>query len=279
MKASNEAAYVVCISPKQYTSQKIYFLCKEWICKESEANGISPTGFIQYVNDYILPECIGGFQKKICLQIVERWLDILGCKCREYKKRIYFDGHEREDVVVYRSVFLDRLRTLEQRIAIYEGESMIKVLSVLNKEEQELVFVTHDKCIFYSNNGKKRIWVHDDEMPLRKKGNRRSIMVSKFLTEECGQLKLTDEEIEMYPDVLAEARCYFMPGKNQESYWMVDHLLDQIRNKVIPIFEAKFPNATAVFAFDNSTNHAAYAKDIFITSRINLGSEGNQPVM
>ncbi|CAG8725963.1 21008_t:CDS:2, partial [Cetraspora pellucida] len=257
IKASNEAACVVCISPKQYLSQKIHFLAefylyyksfpitqygqhqkyhqliddedialqyKKWICKELEANRISPTGFMQYVNDYILPECIGGFQKKICLQTVKRWLDILGCKCREYKKRMYFDGHELEDVVAYRSVFLDRLRTLEQRIATYKGESMIKVLPILNEREQELVFVTHDECIFYSNDRKKRIWVHDVEMPLQKKGNGRSIIVSEFLTEECGQLKLTDRKVEMYPDVLAEARCYFMPRcpyhiKNEFRTW------------------------------------------------------------
>jgi len=50
-------------------------------------------------------------------------------------------------------------------------------------------------------------------------------------------------------------------------------LLEQIKSKAIPIFEVKFPNATAVFTFDNSTNHAAYAKDALVATRMNLGPE------
>ena len=50
------------------------------------------------------------------------------------------------------------------------------------------------------------------ELPLRKKGNGKSIMVSEFLTEACGRLKLTAEHIENYPDVPEEARVYL----NQE---------------------------------------------------------------
>ncbi|CAG8739862.1 3672_t:CDS:1, partial [Cetraspora pellucida] len=50
-------------------------------------------------------------------------------------------------------------------------------------------------------------------------------------------------------------------------------------DKAIPIFEAKFPNATAMFAFDNSTNHGAYAEDALIAARMNLKPGGNQPIM
>jgi hypothetical protein len=100
----------------------------------------------------------------------------------------------------------------------------------------------------------------DGEMPLRKKGNGRSIMVSEFLLEACGRLQLSEEEKRIHPNVPVEARCYLTPGRNQEGYWTVEDLLNQIKNKAIPIFETKFPDAIAVFAFDNSTNHTAYAK-------------------
>lgn len=59
---------------------------------------------MQYVNTVILPQYIGD-QKKFCLQTAKRWLDILGCKSKEYKKEIYFDGHKREDVIAYRKIF------------------------------------------------------------------------------------------------------------------------------------------------------------------------------
>jgi len=101
-------------------------------------------------------------------------------------------------------------------------------------------------------------------MPLRKKGNGRSIMVSEFLTEVDGRLCLQQSEIEKYPYVPEEARYYLKPVMNQEGYWTAQHLLDQIEYKAIPIFEALYPECIAVFAFDNSSNHAAFSKDALI---------------
>ena len=147
---------------------------------------------------------------------------------------------------------------------------MDAILPVLRPEERELILITHDKCIFYTNDGKKKIWIPDGEMLLRKKGNEKSIMVSEFLLEACGWLKLSEEEATRNPNIPTEARCYLLPGKNQEGYQTFEHLLEQIKPKAIPIFEAKFSNATAVFTFDNSTNHAAYAKDALVVTRMNL---------
>ncbi len=65
----------------------------------------------------------------------------------------------------------------------YEGESMDRICPDLSKGEKKRVLIVHDECIFYSNDGKHGLWTRNGEMPLRKKGNRRSIMVSEFLTE------------------------------------------------------------------------------------------------
>jgi len=35
----------------------------------------------------------------------------------------------------------------------------------------------------------------------------------------------------------------------------------------------------AVFAFDNSSNHAAFSKDALVASRMNLNPGGKQPIM
>ena len=100
-----------------------------------------------------------------------------------------------------------------------------------------------------------------------------------FLSEACSQLKLSEEEAVRNSDIPTEAYYYLLSGKNQEDYWTFEHLLEQIKSKAIPIFEAKFPNATAVFAFDNSTNHAAYAKDAFVAARMNLDFGEKQSIM
>ncbi|RGB22859.1 hypothetical protein C1646_775415 [Rhizophagus diaphanus] len=38
-------------------------------------------------------------------------------------------------------------------------------------------------------------------------------------------------------------------------------------------------NCMVVFAFDNSSNHAAFSKDVLVTNQINLNSGDKQPVM
>ena len=111
-------------------------------------------------------------------------------------------------------------------MAIYEGDNMEKVALLLTSEEKEHILIVHDECIFYSNDGKRGIWAKSDELSLCKKGNGKSIMVSEFLTEACGRLKLTAEQIENYPDVPEEARVYLKLGKNDEGYWTVEHLIE-----------------------------------------------------
>jgi len=77
--------------------------------------------------------------------------------------------------------------------------------------EKERVLVVHDECIFYSNDGKRGVWAKTGELPLRKKGNGRSIMVSEFLTEACERIKLDAQAIENYPNIPQEARVYLIP--------------------------------------------------------------------
>src|SRR6266516_1005464 len=141
--------------------------------------------FKQYIEDVILPEHMDT-RKMISLRTAERWLNILGYRFEQYQKGIYFDGHEREDVVVYRENFLKIIEKLERRMTRYEGEAMEMIPPALAIGERELIFVTHDECIFYSNDGKRRIWVADENMPLQKKANKRLIMVSEFFSKACG---------------------------------------------------------------------------------------------
>ncbi|CAJ0639894.1 12031_t:CDS:2 [Entrophospora sp. SA101] len=65
------------------------------------------------------------------------------------------------------------------------------------------------------------------------------------------------------------ARKYLKPGKN-EGWWTTGGLLDQVLNYAIPIFEVVHPNAVAVFAFDNSTNHESMAKDVLNVNNMDV---------
>ena len=132
---------------------------------------------------------------------------------------------------------------------------------------------------FYANDDRPIIWAPLGELPLRKKGQGKSIMVSEFLLETIGRLKLTDELAASYPDISKDARRYLRPGKNEEGWWTAEHLLNQVIDSAIPIFNILYPNAIAVFAFDNSTNHGAMAKDGLNVFNMNLNPGGKKPCM
>jgi hypothetical protein len=195
------------------------------------------------------------------------------------KKGIYFDGHEREDVLQYRKNFLEVMMEYEKLMPTFIGNEMQIILPELGDEEKLHILVTHDECLFYANDDRPIMWAPLGEPPLRKKGQGKSIMVSEFLLETIGRLKLTDELAASHPDVPKEARKYLRSGKNEEGWWTAEHLLDQVINSAIPIFNVLYPNATAVFAFDNSTNHGAMAKDGLNVFNMNLNPGGKKPCM
>src|SRR3954471_18425745 len=104
-------------------------------------------------------------------------------------------------------------------------------------------------------------------------------MVSEFLLETIGKLKLTDELTASYPDIPKDARKYLRSGKNEEGWWTAEHLLNQVVNSAIPIFNILYPNAIAIFAFDNSTNYGAMAKDELNAINMNLNSSDKKSCM
>ena len=55
----------------------------------------------------------------------------------------------------------------------------------------------------------------------------------------------------------------------EESYWTGEHLLDQIKAKVLPIGEALYPGYELLFIFDNALQVA----------QINKGPGGQQPFL
>ena len=64
-------------------------------------------------------------------------------------------------------------------------------------------------------------------------------MVSEFLSEECGRLKLNAQQHQENSSKPQEARVYLQPGKDREGYWTSENLIDQVK-------------------FNNSSNHAAF---------------------
>ena len=175
------------------------------------------------------------------------------------------DGHERPDVVTYRTWFLQKMQEYEQRmIKTKDDDPTTLELPNLPNGERALIFYTHDESVFYSNDGQKVIWHPYGEMPLRKKGQGRSIMVSEFISEVNGPLK--------------QIRRIIYPGKNYDGYWTGKDIAEQFQ-KAIAVHKEEFPEYDALWAFDNSSNHNCFAEDALLVSRMNLGSGGQQALL
>ena len=72
----------------------------------SQALGtVTPWTFCQHVNNVILPAL--GIEATISESTAQRWLRLkLGYECREARKGVYMDGHERPDVIKEREEFI-----------------------------------------------------------------------------------------------------------------------------------------------------------------------------
>ena len=85
-----------------------------WIRENAIVKGkpnLTATGFSEWLNTTLLP--VGGNHhpkapKKVSTTTATRWLHKLGFSPSSTKKGVYFDGHERQDVVHYRKLFLTK---------------------------------------------------------------------------------------------------------------------------------------------------------------------------
>ncbi|KAF5186994.1 Dde family endonuclease [Thalictrum thalictroides] len=167
---------------------------------------------------------------------------------------------------------------LQKSMPTFIGEDLLTRVDPILKPGKKLhVLVTHDESIFFTNDGKKFLWHKHGDMPFYVKGHGCSLHVSDFLTETFGRLKLpVDATVTEERDLTREACVIIKPGGNVDN-WKLKDLIQQMTKKAIPIFETLHPGATAVFAFDQSTAHTAYASDALLVSKMNLRPGGKQP--
>lgn len=184
-----------------------------------------------------------------------------GYSYRKNKKTVYFDGHERDDVREYRDAWSKRMVQYMEKMDFYNEENLDEILEpVLQGDESKLVFVTHDECTFYANDGKDDLWLMEGENYIRKKSMGLSIMVSEFQCHCHETMRIKNWT----------SRTLFKAGDSREGWWTYSHMVKQLTEDVIPLFESLHPGCKAVFLFDNSSNHGAYSSDALVASRMTL---------
>ncbi|GES98821.1 hypothetical protein PHYBLDRAFT_144584 [Rhizophagus clarus] len=148
--------------------------CQVWL-RQQTPESRSPTNLKKYIEETVFPKLTGHIKKEtISEKTCRNYMHFWGYKYDEKKKGVYYDGHERPDVVEYRKEWLKRMFEYKKSMKDFDGDMLDVVLEPqLKPEEKEI-----------------------DEDILRSKHIGRSIMVSAFLCPCYGLLQLSDEQLQ-----------------------------------------------------------------------------------
>ena len=193
---------------------------------------------------------------------------------------MYVAGHEREDVVKYRGGgggnFLNTMSSLgfltKQNAPTVKAADCPTCENGNHLPDKTTIFVFHDESIFTTKDGQK--WPKDTPS-IAPKGNGSGIMVSDFIEEKDGFLRVIDEA-----GNVNEARVLFEYGKNHEGYWTSHHFMHQIENAV-KVAEAKYPKESycICWIFDHSSCHNTNVDNVLIASNMNAKPGGKQHML
>ena len=259
-----------------------------WIRANSSVKGrpnMTASDFHSWVVSVLLPQVRRHHPQvpaSISNRTATRWLHQLGFEPSSTKKGVYIDGHERSDVVEYRKLYLRKLEMLESTHAPPPpvGDEPAPDPS----DRRKLVLIFHDEAAYHSNDDQKWMWSEKGKQPIRPKSQGRGLMVSDFIEEHGGYLRLSDEEYERakssHPELWKEARRVLKLGAEYEGYWDSNKFLNQVE-KSITIAEIKYPKEThnLVFLFDQSSGHTAFADNALNVNRMNVKLGGAQAIL
>ncbi len=226
---------------------------------------------------------------RIRSKTAQKWLHRLGYKWKEVQKRVFFDGHEREDVIEYRETFLNDMKSLlPYFVGFFEDGTMVPKeypddCAVRRPDQRQIIMITYDESTFSANDMRRKVWTLNGQGILRPKRKGKGIMVSDFLLpwSRLNLLSLSPQQQKNLASsgISTETVTYFEYGKIEEGYWTGEHLLDQIVKKALPIRKTLYPGYELLFLFDNATSHSIYAPDALQVANMNKRPGGQQPFL
>ena len=183
---------------------------------EHIVNEEMPRGLKRYMELELFPRIHLKVGKGVSLEMAHQFLRKEGFQFMEHKKGLYYDGHERPDVVDYRrKVFLPAMEEYRKQLVEYEiGDVSKEVQKLMDGPTRRLVLVAQDEMTVQANDGKKKSWVLEGEQPLRKKGLGRGIHQSDVICSTYGWLKDASQSLEY--------------GKNYDGYWTGELFVKQV---------------------------------------------------
>jgi hypothetical protein len=126
----------------------------------------------------------------------QRWLHKMQWRYGKATKGMYLDGHERADVVKYRTGFLVRMQEYQKRMTTYNRDGSILSHPTgidIAAGKYPLVEITQDESTFTMYDRRWTKWDHADAKQPEEKNEGPSLMISGMLTQEWGELKHGDQ--------------------------------------------------------------------------------------
>jgi hypothetical protein len=176
-----------------------------------------PHGLKQYLELELFPRMHLKVIRGVSLSTARRWLHAEGFRFLRHRKGLYFDGHDRPDVVGYRQQdFLPKMKEYKPRLVHYvvgDVETEL-VAQPANFVERRLVLCAHDEMTVQANDAVDQYWVLEDQFRLRKKGAGRGIHRSDVICSTVGHMVDAGQSMEY--------------GKNYDGYWTGELFVKQV---------------------------------------------------
>ncbi|KAF8260015.1 hypothetical protein EI94DRAFT_1812281 [Lactarius quietus] len=120
-------------------------LTVRWYLAAEDLGTITPDDLHRHVNGMILPALgLTGLKDKICHRTAINWLHKLRYVCKDVVKGVYFDRHERSDVIAYHEKFVKEIAIYEKLMCTYDDKTMEPVPPLLAPGKHEHVFLALD---------------------------------------------------------------------------------------------------------------------------------------
>ena len=139
---------------------------RKFILENGYAKG-KPNLTLQNVVEWVKAE----YDVSVCTSTISIWLHDMGFKYSNFSKGVYFDGHEREDVVADRTAYLGAMKTFESWMCKFGSPCP-------NPTSRPVVCVFHDESTFYTNGDQTFHWTDGTKQVLKQKSLGQAIMVS-----------------------------------------------------------------------------------------------------
>lgn len=175
-----------------------------------------PEGMKWHLEYELFPHIQLKVGKGICVSTACCWMLQNSFHYMQYKKALYFDGHECPNVIDYcQNVFLPPMAEFWDHLVEYKLDNIFEeVIKDWPLGVHKLILCPHDESTMQSKDGQKAEWGPENEMPLLKKGVGQGSQWNDVICSTVGWLQNAGQQLKY--------------GKNYNGYWTGELFVKQV---------------------------------------------------